>query len=59
MWIQELVDLPDDHQRKLEEHDRWETIHMDGKTVGIKTSTIQEKCQAFETLIIYCSMLGL
>ena len=31
---------------------------MDGQTVGIKTSAIEEKCQAFETLVIYCSTLG-
>ena len=52
------MDLLDDDQRKSEERDGWETIHMDGKTVGIKTSAIEEKCQAFETLVIYCSTLG-
>jgi len=31
---------------------------MDGQTVGIKTSAIEEKCQAFETLVIYSSTLG-
>lgn len=31
---------------------------MDGQQVGIKTSTIEEKCQAFETLVIYTSTLG-
>ena len=31
---------------------------MDGRQVGIKTSAIEEKCQAFETLLIYCSTLG-
>lgn len=31
---------------------------MDGRQVGIKTSAIEEKCQAFETLVIYCSTLG-
>lgn len=36
----------------------WETITMDGQTVGIRTSAIEEKCQAFETLVIYCSTLG-
>ncbi len=41
-----------------EEKDGWETISMDGRQVGIKTSAIEEKCQAFETLVIYCSTLG-
>jgi hypothetical protein len=31
---------------------------MDGQTLGIRTSAIEEKCQAFETLVIYCSTLG-
>lgn len=31
---------------------------MDGQTLGIRTSSIDEKCQAFETLVIYCSTLG-
>jgi importin-5 len=50
--------LLDDDQQGLEERDGWETIRVDGKTVGIKTSAIEEKCQAFETLVIYCSTLG-
>ncbi|KAH8088992.1 ARM repeat-containing protein [Cristinia sonorae] len=41
-----------------EEKDGWENITMDGRQVGIKTSAIEEKCQAFETLLIYCSTLG-
>ena len=31
---------------------------MDGQQVGVRTSAIDEKCQAFETLVIYCSTLG-
>lgn len=42
----------------MEEKDGWETISMDGQQVGIKTSAIEEKCQAFETLVIYCSTLN-
>ncbi|KAH0825817.1 hypothetical protein J3R83DRAFT_8823 [Lanmaoa asiatica] len=40
------------------ERDGWETISMDGQIIGIRTSTIDEKCQAFDTLVIYCSILG-
>jgi len=36
----------------------WDTLVVDGRSVGIKTSAIEEKCQAFETLVIYCSTLG-
>ena len=31
---------------------------MDGQTYGVRTSVMDEKCQAFETLLIYCSTLG-
>lgn len=31
---------------------------MDGQQIGIRTSAIEEKCQAFETLVIHCSTLG-
>ncbi|KAJ3489813.1 hypothetical protein NLI96_g1842 [Meripilus lineatus] len=47
-----------DEDEVPEEKDGWETISMDGRQVGVKTSAIEEKCQAFETLVIYCSTLG-
>ena len=31
---------------------------MDGQTFGVRTSAMDEKCHAFETLVIYCSTLG-
>ncbi|KNZ79775.1 Importin subunit beta-3 [Termitomyces sp. J132] len=54
------VSVYDDHeaQEKVEEREGWETVVMDGRTLGIRTSAIEEKCQAFETLVIYCSTLG-
>ena len=47
-----------DEDETAEDKDGWETISMDGHQIGIKTSAIEEKCQAFETLVIYCSTLG-
>ncbi|KAI0090866.1 ARM repeat-containing protein [Irpex rosettiformis] len=47
-----------DEDEAPEEKEGWETLSMDGRQVGIKTSAIEEKCQAFETLVIYCSTLG-
>lgn len=47
-----------DEEEDQHERDGWETISMDGQIVGIRTSTIDEKCQAFDTLVIYCSILG-
>lgn len=41
-----------------EEREGWETIFLDGHTYGVRTSSMDEKCQAFETLVIYCSTLG-
>ena len=49
-----VIDDEEDHC----ERDGWETISMDGQIVGIRTSAIDEKCQAFDTLVIYCSILG-
>lgn len=31
---------------------------MDGQQIGIKTSVIEEKCQAFEMMVIYVSTLN-
>ncbi|KAN0081729.1 Armadillo-type fold [Tylopilus felleus] len=51
------VSIYDDEEDHCE-REGWETISMDGQIVGIRTSTIDEKCQAFDTLVIYCSILG-
>lgn len=50
--------MVDEDEDKANDREGWETILMDGQTVGIRTSAIEEKCQAFETLVIYCSTLG-
>ncbi|THH09772.1 hypothetical protein EW145_g1787 [Phellinidium pouzarii] len=48
----------DDDEEASVEREGWETMSVDGQQVGIKTSAIEEKCQAFETLVIYVSTLG-
>lgn len=48
----------DDDDDANSEREGWETVTVDGRTMGIKTSALEEKCQAFETLLIYCSTLG-
>jgi len=40
------------------EKEGWETIELEGQQVGIKTASIEEKCQAFEMLVIHCSTMG-
>ncbi|KII95405.1 hypothetical protein PLICRDRAFT_86789 [Plicaturopsis crispa FD-325 SS-3] len=52
------VSVYDEDDENVIEKEGWETVTMDGKMVGIRTSAIEEKCQAFETLVIYCSTLG-
>ena len=47
----------EEDNENVEEREGWETLQLDGQTVGIRTSAIEEKCQAFETLVIYCSTL--
>ena len=36
----------------------WKTVMVDGKMIGIKICALEEKCQDFETLLIYCLTLG-
>lgn len=50
--------IEDDDDEANTEKEGWETVTVDGRTMGIKTSALEEKCQAFETLLIYCSTLG-
>ncbi|KAJ6487827.1 armadillo-type protein [Mycena sanguinolenta] len=52
------ISVYDEEEDQVEGRDGWETVNMDGQTLGIRTSAIEEKCQAFETLVIYCSTLG-
>ncbi|EIM83632.1 uncharacterized protein STEHIDRAFT_160207 [Stereum hirsutum FP-91666 SS1] len=49
--IYEDEDVPEDKEGH-------QTITMDGKQVVVRTSSIDEKCQVFETLVIYVSTLG-
>ena len=42
---------------KIKDREGWETMSLDGQQVGIKTSVIEEKCWAFETVVIYVSTL--
>ena len=52
------MQLIDEDEETGVEREGWETMSLDGQQVGIKTSVIEEKCQAFETLVIYVSTLG-
>ncbi|KAF6749808.1 armadillo-type protein [Ephemerocybe angulata] len=52
------ISIYDESPETLEEKEGWEIIEMEGQTLGIRTSSLDDKCQAFETLVIYCSTLG-
>ncbi|KAF8521902.1 ARM repeat-containing protein [Hysterangium stoloniferum] len=36
----------------------YETVEVEGQQIGIKTASIEEKCHAFEMLVIHCSTIG-
>jgi len=44
-----------EHGKKRE---GWETIVLNGQMYSVQTSIMEEKCQAFEPLDIYCFSLG-
>ncbi|KAJ3715385.1 armadillo-type protein [Lentinula raphanica] len=52
------VSVYDEDEDKVEDREGWETVNMDGQTFGIRTAAIEEKCQAFETMVIYASTLN-
>lgn len=54
--VANAISLDDDEEH--EDRDGWESISMDGRQVGIKTSALEDKCQAFETLLIHASTLN-
>eukprot|EP00918_Siedleckia_nematoides_P062669 GHVU01136615.1.p2 GENE.GHVU01136615.1~~GHVU01136615.1.p2 ORF type:complete len:153 (+),score=13.16 GHVU01136615.1:294-752(+) len=50
------VSPPDDEHAEAREG--WETLDLDGQHVSVRTAALEEKNQAFETLVIHCSTLG-
>ena len=49
---------PADDEEEHEERDGGESVNLDGRHVGVKTSALEDKCQAFETLLIHASTLN-
>lgn len=47
-----------DDDGTIQEKDGYETVDIEGQQVGIKTSSIEEKCRAFEMLVVHCSTMG-
>ena len=53
-----LSDSEDEESGITPDREGWETLEIEGQQVGIKTASIEEKCQAFEMLVIHCSTMG-
>ncbi|KIJ25106.1 hypothetical protein M422DRAFT_193858 [Sphaerobolus stellatus SS14] len=52
------VSIFDPEDEEITDREGWETVEIEGQQVGIKTASIEEKCQAFEMLVIHCSTMG-
>ncbi|GJJ16311.1 hypothetical protein Clacol_010608 [Clathrus columnatus] len=50
--------LDSDDDGVIQEKDGYETVDIEGQQVGIKTASIEEKCRAFEMLVVHCSTMG-
>ena len=50
-----LLDLNDETD---EYGNEWDFVNVNGKKFGIKTSTLDEKCSALDSLNCYCHILG-
>lgn len=50
--------LDDDEQiERIQQEDGWELVPLRGKTIGIRTSTMDEKNMAIELLVVYAQVL--
>jgi hypothetical protein len=57
-WWHLAFYIDEEEDKASEDREGWETIVMDGQIYGVRTSAMDEKPQAFETSVIYCSTLG-
>lgn len=53
------IQLLDDEEQveKFQQEDGWELVPLKGKTIGIKTSTMDDKHMAIELLVVYAQVL--
>ncbi|KAL1844076.1 hypothetical protein VTJ49DRAFT_4928 [Mycothermus thermophilus] len=53
------IQLLDDEEQieKFQQEDGWELVPLRGKTIGIKTSTMDDKHMAIELLVVYAQVL--
>ncbi|KAF8333461.1 armadillo-type protein [Cantharellus anzutake] len=47
-----------ENDRVAPEREGWEIIEMQGQRIEIRTASLEEKCSAFDALLIYCHVMG-
>lgn len=50
--------LPDPEVESTSEKEGFEVIEMQGKRIEIKTASLDEKCTAFDVLLVVCRVMG-
>ncbi|KAJ1961863.1 importin subunit beta-3 [Dipsacomyces acuminosporus] len=53
-----ILDADEDPESSYSAEDGWEFANIGGQQIGIKTSTLEEKCTAVELIISYAKELG-
>jgi hypothetical protein len=54
----EVTELDPDEDSSNIEEEGWEVVNSDGQKFGIKTSAMEDKCTAYEMLVVYSRDLG-
>jgi len=47
-----------DHDRPVTEREGWEVIETQGQRIEIRTASLEEKCTAFDVLLVYSHTMG-
>jgi hypothetical protein len=53
-----VLDKDDDDTAQYSEEDGWEFVQFEGQNIGIRTTVLEEKCNAVEMLAIFAKELG-
>lgn len=50
--------LLDSERGESADREGWEIIEMQGQRVEIRTASLEEKCTAFDVLLVLCTIMG-
>ena len=53
-----MVMVITDADRSDPEREGYEIIEMHGQRIEIRTASLEEKCTAFDVLLVYCHVMG-